>query len=90
MSLKAFHFSKEKNVLDFFPIVVRLLVVLIGIVSVLSLIVAGFMYTTSFGDEGQADKAKKIIISSLIGLVIVLASYVLQSGFLQVLYSFGK
>ena len=48
------------------------------------------MYIVSFGDEGQADKAKKVILGSLIGLAIVLASYVIQSGFLQILYSLGK
>mgnify|MGYP006443198485 CR=1 FL=1 len=91
MNLSAFHFAGvDENIFDFFPIIIRFATVLIGVVSVLSLIIGGFMYIVSFGDEGQADKAKKVILGSLIGLAIVLASYVIQSGFLQILYSLGK
>ncbi len=38
-------------------------------------VVAGFMYVTAYGNEEQLGKAKKILIWSIVGLLLVIASY---------------
>lgn len=48
---------------------------LIAVLSVLMIIVGGVMYITSAGDSGKADKAKGIIVSAIIGLVVAILAY---------------
>ena len=38
-------------------------------------VVAGFFYVTAYGNQEQLDKAKKILIWSTVGIIIVIASY---------------
>src|SRR3989338_2860396 len=47
------------------------------ILSVLSIIIAGFYLITSGGEEGQKEKAKKIIFYALIGIIVVLLARVI-------------
>ncbi|MBN1258587.1 hypothetical protein JXA05_02420 [Candidatus Peregrinibacteria bacterium] len=42
-------------------------------------VVAGFMYVTAYGNEEQLGKAKKILIWSIVGLLLVIASYSIVS-----------
>jgi len=43
-----------------------------GIVSVVFLMIGGFFYVTSAGNEEQAEKGRKILINSVIGLVVII------------------
>lgn len=47
----------------------------LGILAIAMIIYAGFLYVTSMGDDGNSEKAKKIILYAIIGLLVVLASY---------------
>lgn len=47
----------------------------IGIIFFLLIIYGGFMWMTARGNEQQVTKAKDLIASAVIGLVIVLAAY---------------
>lgn len=47
----------------------------IGIVTAITFIYAGIRYITAGGDAEKAESAKKIIIGSVIGMLIILASY---------------
>lgn len=49
----------------------------IGLAAVAVVIYAGILYLTSFGNEGQAEKGKGLLIRSLLGLVVILLSYAL-------------
>lgn len=55
--------------------VIKLLLGLAGIIAVVVLIVGGFWYITSAGNEEQAEKGKKAIINAVIGLVVVILAY---------------
>ena len=55
------------------------------ILAVVAIIIAGIYLITSAGDEGQKDKAKKIIYYALIGIVLVLMSRVIVSVVNQIL-----
>ncbi len=53
--------------------------------AVIMLIIGGFRYITSAGNEGQAEAAKETITQAVIGLVIVLLAFVIASTINMVL-----
>ncbi|MCF7846655.1 MAG: PKD domain-containing protein [Candidatus Gracilibacteria bacterium] len=64
-----------RNVLNF-------ILSFLGIIAIAVIILAGFMYVTSLGDDGQKDKAKKILQYAVIGILIILLSYALVNTLL--------
>ncbi len=50
---------------------------LVGIIAVAFLIYGGFRYITSAGNEEAAEGGKKIITNAIIGLVVIIFSYVI-------------
>jgi lysylphosphatidylglycerol synthetase-like protein (DUF2156 family) len=48
---------------------------LLGIIFLTLLVYSGYNYMTAGGDEGKVETAKHTITRSIIGLIIVLASY---------------
>lgn len=48
-----------------------------GAIAVLFLIVGGFWYITSAGNEEQSEKGKKTIINAVIGLIVIILSSVI-------------
>ncbi len=44
---------------------------LVGTIAVISLLYGGFLYITSQGEEGPVEKAKHIILYSVIGIIII-------------------
>lgn len=59
-----------ENVLD-------LVLSLIGVIAIISMIIGGGMYLTSYGDTDKTERGKKILVGSIIGLVIALGSLIL-------------
>lgn len=57
--------------------VVRILLTLAGGIAVLFVIVGGYQYVTSAGNEEQAEKGKKTVINAIIGIIVVVLSYVI-------------
>jgi len=47
----------------------------IGIVATAMLVMAGFYYVISFGDDEQMGRAKKMIIASIAGVIISFSAY---------------
>jgi len=56
---------------------------LLGIVAVLIILYAGFLWMTAGGDAGKIETAKKWIINGVIGLIIILSSYAIASFILR-------
>ena len=54
---------------------INLVYYIAGIVAVIVIIIAGFMYSTSTGDAGRITRAKGMILYAVIGLVILLAAF---------------
>ncbi len=48
-----------------------------GIVAVIVIIIAGYMYTTSAGDAGGIKKAKNMILYSVVGIVVIGLAFVI-------------
>ncbi len=55
----------------------------LGILVVLLIMYAGFLWMTSGGDEEKIRRAKKILINGIIGLIIILSSWVLTTFILN-------
>ena len=58
-----------------FRIVTNVLLFIIGAVSVIMLIIGGFRYVTSQGDQTQVQSAKNTILYSVVGIVVAILAY---------------
>ncbi len=58
-------------------LIIRIIQIVLGFLGLLAvglIIYAGFLWMTSAGDESKVERAKKIIINAVIGIVIILSS----------------
>ena len=51
----------------------------LGVLAVVLIIYAGFLWLTAGGDPSKVDKAKGYIKNAVIGLIIILAAYIITS-----------
>ena len=54
----------------------------LGLIATAFIIYGGFLYITSGGDDGATEKAKKILVFSAIGILIILISFALVNTLL--------
>ena len=55
--------------------IIKVVFSLVGIILVVLMIAGGFMWMTSAGNAEKVDKAKKLMSSVLIGLIIIILAY---------------
>jgi hypothetical protein len=67
--------------------IINTLIALLGLITVIIIIIAGFKYLTSGGNDEKIDEAKKLLWSGVIGLIIVLGAFGLTQFVLQKLVS---
>ena len=60
-------------------LIIRVVVSVLGVVFLILTLYAGILWMTSAGDAKQVDKAKSILISSVIGLIIALSAYAITN-----------
>lgn len=65
----------DKDQTPIFRIVTNVLLFIIGAVSVIMLIIGGFRYVTSQGDQTQVQSAKNTILYSIVGIVVAILAY---------------
>lgn len=53
---------------------------LAGVIAVIVIVVAGFMYVTSGGDPAKVVRAKNAILYAVIGLVVIILAFII-TGF---------
>lgn len=58
--------------------VITSLLSLMGVIFLVLLIYGGFLWMTAKGNEQQVEKAKEVMYSAIIGLIIVLAAYAIS------------
>ncbi len=68
------------NVENFIKALVNILVVIAGPLCAIFLAIGGYGYMTSSGNPEHLDRSKRTIIHSLVGLVIVIAAFVISNG----------
>jgi hypothetical protein len=73
---------------DIIPLVlkwVRFLLSFVFVIAVIVLIGAGVMFITSFGNDTQNQKARKMIFWTVIGILVIMLSYIIVSAIMDVL-----
>lgn len=58
---------------------IGLLMTFLGIIAVIIILYGGFVWLTAAGNEERVSKAKKIIVAAIIGLIVILASFLIIS-----------
>lgn len=69
--------AKNDSATNLAETLINTLLYLIGIVAVIVIILGGFRYVTSNGDQGQITAAKNIILYAVIGLIVAILAYVI-------------
>lgn len=67
----------------------RWLPIAIGAMAFFALIISGFTYMTSAGDPKNAEKAKNMMVRTIIGIVIALGAYAIIYTVMSILHKIG-
>ena len=65
---------KSTELVAFWIKFINSLIALVGIVFLILIIYGGFLWMTARGNDQQIEKAKKLLIAAIIGLMIVIAA----------------
>ena len=71
--------AQEKTLPYLIVNVIQLMLLFAGIIAVLFIIVGGFWYITSAGNEEQSEKGRKALTNAIIGIIIIVMSYAIIS-----------
>ena len=75
--------SKEKDLNKLLIGWMKFFLSVVAVVAVAAIIFAGFLYITAGGDDGQTEKAKKIVIWVAIGIILIFGSYAIVNTVMQ-------
>lgn len=75
-------FSRLTSTRDAFGFLTSFALSFIGMVAIMFLIYAGFVYITANGEQSKIDKAKKLIWGTIIGILIVFSVYAIVATLL--------
>lgn len=76
--------GKDDDTRNLIKTVINTLLYIIGLLSVIMVIIGGFMYTLSTGDSANVTKAKNTIVYALVGVVIAFLAYAMVNWVLNV------
>jgi hypothetical protein len=65
----------DRDPRDIVARIVRIILGFLGIVAVIIILLGGFKWMTAGGNEDKVSEARKLIVSGIIGLVIILAAF---------------
>ena len=57
--------------------IINIMLIFAGAVAVIFVIIGGYQYLTSAGNEESAEKGKKTLINAIIGVVLIIMSFVI-------------
>jgi len=80
--------GEDINLSDYVSNIYNFVAMAVGIIGVLMFLVGGFQYMISAGNKAVSSEAKKTMINAIIGIVLVLAAYVLLSTINKQLVNF--
>lgn len=75
---------EDLNVQQFVKKIIDWALYIAAIIAVIFIIIGGYMYITSAGDPGKAGKGRTTLVNALIGLAIIVLSYLI----VQIVYNF--
>lgn len=67
--------STEVNFDNYIAGITNFILTFVAVIAVIMLVYGGYLWITDQGDESGAEKAKKIIASSVIGIFIIISAY---------------
>lgn len=70
--------TSQEGVLPIIKTIIQVALSFLGVIFLILVIYGGFLWMTASGNEEQVGKAKKILKSAIIGLVIVMMSYAIS------------
>jgi hypothetical protein len=68
--------SGETSLTGLIFTIINIALALAGLIAVLFLIIGGFRYITAGGNSDSSESAKKIILNAVIGIIVVILSFV--------------
>ena len=68
-------------------LIIKIALSLVGAIFLALMVYAGYLWMTAHGEQEPIDKAKKIIMASIIGLIIVVGAYSITDYVLVRVYS---
>lgn len=71
--------KKTSTVVDIILYAIRVLLYVAMAIDVFFIIIGGYQYITSAGNEERAGKGRKTLVNAIIGLVIIIMSYTIVS-----------
>jgi hypothetical protein len=71
--------SSDQSLTQIVGSIINSLLGFLGIIFLVLMIYAGFLWMTARGDEGQTKKARDMIFQAVIGLVIVVAAFAISN-----------
>lgn len=77
------------DVANFVNGLISFLIQMLGIIAVIVMVYAGFRLVTSGGNEGEATKAKELFTNVVIGIVIILAAWLVVDTIMKTLTGDG-
>lgn len=72
-------FSGVDTIPEMIAVVIRILLMIGGAIAVLFVIIGGYQYLTSGGNDEDAEKGKKTLVNAIIGIIIILLAWVIVS-----------
>ncbi len=70
-------FMGARDIPELIAAIIRILLMIGGAIAVLFVIIGGYQYLTSGGNEEAAEKGRKTVTNALIGVVVVVLSWVI-------------
>ncbi len=70
-------FSGADDIPSLIAIVIRILLMIGGAIAVLFVIIGGYQYLTSGGNDEDAEKGKKTLTNAIIGIIIITLAWVI-------------
>jgi hypothetical protein len=68
--------SSSSSLTELIGNIIKIALTFAGAVAVVFVIIGGYQYITSAGNEEAAEKGKKTLINAIIGIIIIVMSYV--------------
>lgn len=69
---------RSENLLQFVASLIRVFLGILGVILLVMIIYAGFLYATAAGDEERASSARNTLLYAIIGIVIIAGAWILS------------
>lgn len=69
----------EATLVDIISSLISVILSILGVLMLIFMLYAGFLWMTAGGDSKQVDKAKETMVRTVIGLIIIVGSYAIST-----------